>query len=324
MKKLISVLLACTIMAGALCSCSCGDNSANNDPTEPKIEELYKSYGFTKDDRRTEIKLDADKGINTKKVKNYIYDRMLNTYDYFDSLQATFYCVPNTGNAYYSAYCIQQGDDPRSKEITLNVKGEEVGGYLFDGKTATSTMKNDYLQAKANSVFKEEYFIKAMKSRTDTKVSEAPEETIFDKTEINLDELEDTDFAKLIKSEKRVKFSHVENRNKVYYRQSVAMPSMSASQYAPQSMTIGLLSQFKKWDITEEEELFSRPCYVIEGKSTSEYAAQMNIRKFELKVDRETGILLSVKAYNEKGKQVYQLTTYEFEVDTEIKSEVFA
>ena len=103
MKKLLSIIFACTMMTGALVGCSCGDDSATQatQATEKSIESLYMENGFTDEDRRTEIKLDTSKGLNTKKVKNYIYDRMLNTYDYFDTLQATFYCVPSNGNAYY-------------------------------------------------------------------------------------------------------------------------------------------------------------------------------------------------------------------------------
>lgn len=105
------------------------------------IEQVYEANGFSEDDRRTDIKLNistsinrvnsisnvrSSDSINSETNKSYIYDRMLNSIDYFNSLQATYYHIPSTGYSYYSTYCIQQGENPKSKELIYNENGELI------------------------------------------------------------------------------------------------------------------------------------------------------------------------------------------------------
>lgn len=113
------------------------------------IEQVYEANGFSEDDRRTDIKLNistsinrvnsisnvrSSDSINSETNKSYIYDRMLNSIDYFNSLQATYYHIPSTGYSYYSTYCIQQGENPKSKELIYNENGELISSCSFDGK----------------------------------------------------------------------------------------------------------------------------------------------------------------------------------------------
>jgi len=59
---------------------------------------------------------------------------MLNSIDYFDTLQASYYEVPLNGNAYYSTYFIKQGDNPKSKKIIYNHIGKMISYFVFDGE----------------------------------------------------------------------------------------------------------------------------------------------------------------------------------------------
>ena len=58
------------------------------DMIDEKIaEELFVSNGFSQKDKREQIVLKAE---DPKSTKEYIFDKMLNSIDYFSTLQATF------------------------------------------------------------------------------------------------------------------------------------------------------------------------------------------------------------------------------------------
>ena len=169
MKKIIiSIIFVFTLIIGCIgyvASASVDNSNKIENITEKSIEEkiveipsvtsediiqqVYEANGFSEDDRRTDIKLNistsinrvnsisnvrSSDSINSETNKSYIYDRMLNSIDYFNSLQATYYHIPSTGYSYYSTYCIQQGENPKSKELIYNENGELISSCSFDGK----------------------------------------------------------------------------------------------------------------------------------------------------------------------------------------------
>ena len=78
--------------------------------TEDQREELFYQYGFTDNDKRTEILLENKRNLDSENTKAYLYDRMCNSIDYFDTVKATYYCLDNSLIPYYVTYAIRKND----------------------------------------------------------------------------------------------------------------------------------------------------------------------------------------------------------------------
>lgn len=328
MKKLLSVILICAMIATLFCGCSCpgGNTSATQETTATEVtpESLFEQNGFTEEDRRKEITLDMSKGLNSTHVKTYIYDRMLNSIDYYDTIQATYYYVPKTGNAYYCSYAIQQGSNPKSKEVIYNTDGDMVTCFFFDGTNAKGIVGDAmYNPVEADKETDDAIFEKASKGLKNVKATEYSEDMLYENVQVDLDELKNSDYVKLVKSRKRVRYMHTTDRNKYYMRENLPELPMSTTHYAPQTMAMGLLDVFKRWDIVKETKLFGRDCFVIKGKSAGEYSAQINVKKYTMIVDKNTGVLLSLEGYS-GSNQTVQLKTYDFKVNKKINADIFS
>ena len=95
-----------------------------------KTKKKKNSNGFSQKDKREQIVLKAE---DPKSTKEYIFDKMLNSIDYFSTLQATFCFKSANKPAYYSTYCIELGDSPKSKELIYDNVGELLTENTFDG-----------------------------------------------------------------------------------------------------------------------------------------------------------------------------------------------
>jgi len=77
---------------------------------------------------------------------------------------------------------------------------------------------------------------------------------------------------------------------------------MSSVCLFPQEMTFGFLTDRDLWDITDIVEYEGKTCYLIEGKTTADYGAKLNVFRFEFLVDTNTGVLVNYKGYNENDE----------------------
>ncbi|MFQ7748243.1 MAG: hypothetical protein ACLRJV_13755 [Eubacteriales bacterium] len=87
-------------------------------------ETMFASFGFTEDDLRptdlTLVQTRSNSVSNTAANKEYIYDRMLNTIDFYDTLQGSFEFSQAFSNLNYTAtYCVRSGEDRKSFESIL-------------------------------------------------------------------------------------------------------------------------------------------------------------------------------------------------------------
>lgn len=195
------------------------------------IEQVYEANGFSEDDRRTDIKLNistsinrvnsisnvrSSDSINSETNKSYIYDRMLNSIDYFNSLQATYYHIPSTGYSYYSTYCIQQGENPKSKELIYNENGELISSCSFDGKYSANVngdaenikVDADIQKQKTKSINSiqnksiEERIINDRINISAKEIKSENENNIYEKLPVDIESSKKLDFVSLVDSKK--------------------------------------------------------------------------------------------------------------------------
>ena len=82
----------------------------------------------------------------------------------------------------------------------------------------------------------------------------------------------------------------------------------------PQTWAFGLLPEKDLWVIEGSLEYCGRTCYDIVGTVRDSYAAQIGADQFRMYVDRETGILLMLDAWNDQGSAC-SVTVTEITVD---------
>lgn len=372
MKKIIiSLIFVFTIIIGSICYVASArvDNSNKiedsteelieeksietpSETTEDIIEQVYEANGFSEDDRRMDIKLNistsvnrvngkdnvrTSDNINSEMNKSYIYDRMLNSIDYFNSLQATYYHIPSTGYSYYSTYCIQQGENPKSKELIYNENGELISSCSFDGKYSANingdaeNIKVDAAIQKQktkniNSIQNESIEKRIINDRIDISakdIKSANQNNIYEKLPIDIESSKKLDFVSLVDSKKRIKYLPEENEDCYFYRNNLPQLPMSNTQYFSQAFAFGFLSDFEKWTIDRIDETLGRECFVISGEIEGDYSEKIKTQKFEMWIDKEIGALLTLKGYDQNGDLSVLLTTSEFVVDESIDQSVF-
>lgn len=370
MKKIIiSIIFVFTLIIGCIvyvASASVDNSNKIENITEKSIEEkiveipsvtsediiqqVYEANGFSEDDRRTDIKLNistsinrvnsisnvrSSDSINSETNKSYIYDRMLNSIDYFNSLQATYYHIPSTGYSYYSTYCIQQGENPKSKELIYNENGELISSCSFDGKYSANVngdaenIKVDADIQKNKSIYSiqnkaiEERIINDRINISAKEIKSENENNIYEKLPVDIESSKKLDFVSLVDSKKRIKYLPEENEDCYFYRNNIPQLPMSNTQYFSQAFAFGFLSDFKKWNIDKIDEVLDRECFVISGEIDGDYSEKIKTQKFEMWVDKEIGALLALEGYDENGDLSILLTTSEFVVDESIDQSVF-
>ncbi len=76
-----------------------------------------------------------------------------------------------------------------------------------------------------------------------------------------------------------------------------------------QELAIGYLHDFNLWSVDSIEEYNGRKCYIISGTADEEYGKKLNVEKFKLCVDFETGVLLKYEGYSSDGELTHFLYT---------------
>ena len=111
------------------------------------------------------------------------------------------------------------------------------------------------------------------------------------------------------------RYSIDENGDPHYrYRGNPTNVSGAGECLLPQTWAFGLLPEKDLWVIEGSLEYCGRTCYDIVGTVRDSYAAQIGADQFRMYVDRETGILLMLDAWNDQGSAC-SVTVTEITVD---------
>lgn len=287
-------------------------------------EAMFESFGFSEKDLR-DISTQQSFGntaSNSNIQKEYIYDRMLNTMDFYDSLQGKFdfyqeylgvsYSVEYAVNAddCHESYEIIQFDSPEANAIyTQNDSAIEdtpdAVMVLFDGKNQMVAS----LSGASDAVLSQ--------NQTEPEDNFKLENSVY----IDVETKEACDFASIIKATSRVQTDE-HGINTYYYRENLNGLMYSRESIDPQELAFGYLSNFDTWKIAGESEYLGRKCVIIEGMLSGSYSEKLHTVEYKLWVDYETGILLKSENYDETGNLSETLTTSEIAVDIPFEKNV--
>lgn len=260
-------------------------------------EKEFKECGFTDADRRnvTAIseKLSAQNVADTDK-KNYIYDKMLNTEDFYKTLTGKYQRnYRHLGDSYTVEYKVINGPKHMSFELYKGKQNAQEISY-FDSNTIKTFAINNKL--------------KAENSGKGALVRDFVVSSNSDKA----------NFVPLVKSTSRIK-KDSSGTNIYYYRPDMNKLYHSRTSIVPQEMTIGYLSDFKTWSITGQETVAGRNCYKIQGTLSGEYAQKLDAYSYTFWVDSETGILLKYKNFGKNGQETDSLETLQISVNPDLQ-----
>lgn len=281
-------------------------------------EELYYAHGFTDEERRTEIKFNPSLPLNSQQNKDYVYDRMNNSIDYFNTLQATYY-QSDEKSAYYVSYCIQQSDNRKSKMLTYNGDGVSVSYYAFDGTYSKEfSFGNDAsLIDSKNKEFNSDIAEEIRKNRSKKyaeELNKLDENRLVGKDFFSPEDFE-LDPNALLATKERYRYSEADRCYVFESRSHTGLLPIAYEQYFPQEYAFDFLRDFDSWQIDRIDTVAGRECFTISGNADGEKGYT-----FEMSVDKETGSLLAFKA--EGGINVELITT-EFTVDSMFNLTIF-
>ncbi len=270
-------------------------------------EAIFESFGFTEEDRRDTMLMPLE--LNSNSInKEYIYDKMLNTIDYYTSVQGSFSLKKFYSNVEYTvSYCINGGEEHQSFEKFINT-GDFPAGYSFEND-------NEGPPREIVAYFDGETRIEAaVAEREYNRSSDTQGKNIIDSYHIDVDEKEDCDFASLIKATSRITTDD-EGINTYYYRENLNGLGYSRESVDPQELAMGYLGNFNTWSIANQEVILGRECSVIKGSLSGHYSEKLHTTDFTLWVDNETGILIQLEGYDAEGNLAEQLISHDIIVN---------
>ena len=85
----------------------------------------------------------------------------------------------------------------------------------------------------------------------------------------------------------------------------------------PDGYVYKLLNEGDSWEITGESEYLGRKCVLARGRAYLDAQKYGNVSEFFLRIDRKTGILLTLELYNEAGEAVETMSVSKLLIDEE-------
>lgn len=228
------------------------------------------------------------KSAEPAKTKQEIYDRMLNSVDYFDTVtvcfdlktaadEPAFTCEIDsnllTGETYEATTSLDAGANMVNSDLTDIERysdGEYVTDYFNDEKT--------YM------------------------VVESVGPRLLSEQEI----AEDQPRAFIGSNDKQPCY---------IYRSDPTNSVWGSYCLFPQAQTFGFLTNFELWDIKNTETYLDRECLVLCGQSNRSYKEKTGVSRFTMYVDSQTGIILKQEGFDEAGDVVRYLTVNSISID---------
>lgn len=288
---------------------------ATHPPMSEHSKNMIKDFGYSDDDIRTEINFNPQADLNSDNNKNYVYDRMLNSVDYYNTIQATYY-LSDDSITYYTTYCIENVKQ-KSKAITYNSIGTPVSYEILDGHICFSVGFDDSSTLIEYGDFDKKIAEFATDDFNKNLASELAKSNYFSKNMYEYDK--SLDYSSYIKSNKRIKYSEDDGEYIWHSRGAPVRKSMQEAQYFPQNFAMQYMADFDNWKIDTIGNSFGRECFLISGTADG----ANNIYKFNICIDKLLGTMISLNAYDNNGNEVRTLITHKYAVDCQIDSSVY-
>lgn len=338
MKKIIISAILCGVIGLTFIGCS--EQSAVVNSTEEaskekltqKITEEYsettpqseKANDVLKEYNRDIISLIETEDLNEN--KEYIFDRMLNTIDFINTIEGQYYFSSIKGDAgnqcYFVDYHIKIDDTAETIETLVNDAGEFLFSTYYDGESILTynefyldsvrpidgEIRFDFSREEVNKIF------------YNAEINNFDERKVFSSYS-KYSDYKDSDTVASMNSVDRVKVNET-GEDVYYYRRNLTNLTHATESVLPQYLVIGTLFDFDAWNIVEEEKILDRECYLIEAILNDSYKEQMDSSIIKMWVDIKTGVLLKYDLYN--GDELMErLETVEVSFNNQIDSKVF-
>lgn len=225
--------------------------------------------------------------VNTK---TNIYSKVLNSIDYYNIVSGKIKTNMLNKTDEVIEYNVNMNECKAYQHVNGQNFDEEV--YVNDKKIYTFdnlTKKYSIDSAVSKS---DEY------EENDELLGELDVKERIKYTTLDDEEIKDKELQTIAEDELIPIYYYRDNPTNVHYSSTVSL--------FPQEMAFGLLSNEELWSISKKISFLNRKCTVIEGKTEKEYGKKLNIQKFELTIDNESGIILDFKGYDQSGT----LTSY--------------
>lgn len=282
MKKII-YLLTVLLMIGILAGCNSTDV-----PTVPETDSNTADTSVATDiGKTTAAEISTEKAFpgeseNISNPKAAIYNRMLNTIDYFNALSATMETS-------------MLNNEIATVEYNTNINsGESYQKVSVGEKTMTETYGRNDSMINVNNTSGQYLVMQGQ---------------MFGR-----------DDAPYIPLEKRI-VTEDDGMPCYYYRKNITNCSYASYSIFPQEFTFSYLKDFELWDITDDNaDYLGRKCVKIEGVPSSYIAEKHNIDNFTMIVDLQTGILMQFTGTKDGEVSRYmKITDISLESNSSIK-----
>ncbi len=282
MKKIIYVLTVLLVI-GILAGCNSTDV-----PTVPETDSNTADTSVDVDiGKTTAAEISTEKAFpgELEKIsdpKAAIYNRMLNTIDYFNALSATMETS-------------MLNNEIATVEYNTNINsGESYQKVSVGEKTMTETYGRNDSMINVNNTSGQYLVMQGQ---------------MFGR-----------DDAPYIPLEKRI-VTEDDGMPCYYYRKNITNCSYASYSIFPQEFTFSYLKDFELWDITDDNaDYLGRKCVKIEGVPSSYIAEKHNIDNFTMIVDSQTGILMQFTGTKDGEVSRYmKITDISLESNSSIK-----
>lgn len=289
-KKLISIFLiiGIIIMSAFISSCNDGSGELPSSSGSSTVSSVSPAAGDINDDAQASIIPSEEPLVPAPATitQDYVYSRMLNTQDYFNSVSGSYTYTKGEKitNATYDI------DYNSTSEIVAHLTTETAGirvpmDFEYFILSPAGSIADGYEISHGQNNYREVTYA------NDRKPSNRRTLQNFAQT-------------------KAERTGVVEGSPSYSYRNNI-FASLSTS-LMPQEMTFGYLTDYDHWTIDGEEQLLGTNCIKLSGFLTGSYSDKLGITDFEMWVQKETGILLKYFGYDQDGELVDSLITNDF------------
>lgn len=299
--------------------------------TEPDLDfgeealALLQSYGMDESYLRRAYSFD-DAHPNSKGNQAYVLDRMCNSIDYFTTVRAV-YLHTEHGSSSLKAYAIDRRIG-KAKEVTYAVDEKQARCtpkfyVAVDGDYHLNCNFRDEAQESGAFGFSQPLIEDSEAARQAGSVLMQPlAETLekeSDEPALNSYTVDVDNVGRYVDVTKR----YVPTYDVALYRSTdtVGLPYTDAH-YMPQDFAMNAMLDFSDWQIdsvgTAEN---GREIIALSG---AYYNATVSAeQRFEIQIDKNTGVLVKEVIYNASGKAVEEFCTLALSIDREIDAAIF-
>mgnify|MGYP000186317389 CR=1 FL=1 len=297
MKKviatLVSIFFVSTIVAVSVAAAS------NDSDVVSLSNSSTNSFDINVDDNSipADIEINKDvkevpiKALNAVTKEDY-FKKILNSVDYYNIVNGTIKTNMLNGSDFSIEYNVDMANCEAYQHVIGNDVDEEV--FVQDGKIYTVD----------NAKNTRNYRLEVAYSKSDEDIdSDECDEMNFSSNEISVeDRVTYTTDGEMSSDASMIPVYHYRlNPTNIHYASTVSL--------FPQEIAFGFLSNKSLWEISEKTKFLGRECTILKGTTEKNYGSKLNVSRFNMVIDDESGIVLNFEGYDSDDNLTQYSTT---------------